>query len=127
MNLLILHCSFINHHFHHSTITIKQNIIRNKIVTELHMYFEVIFCEKIVVRMENVKFRRFFRGKKTNAAVNSAVEISRLKSRGKIPNSADRLENPRSAENCGPYIYPYTPTLYVRTYVCIYVCMYICM
>src|SRR6218665_479434 len=33
--LRILHYSFINHHFHHSTITIKQKIIINKLVTEL--------------------------------------------------------------------------------------------
>ena len=35
MNLWILHYSFINHHFHHSTITIKQKITINKLVTEL--------------------------------------------------------------------------------------------
>ena len=33
MNLWILHYSFINHRFHHSTITIKQKIIINKLVT----------------------------------------------------------------------------------------------
>ena len=35
MNLWILHYSFINHQFHHSTITIKEKIIINKLVTEL--------------------------------------------------------------------------------------------
>ena len=35
MNLWILHNSFINHQFYHSTITIKQKIIINKLVTEL--------------------------------------------------------------------------------------------
>src|SRR6218665_1973404 len=85
MNLRILHYSFINHHFHHSTITIKQKIIINKLVTD--RYFEVIFCEKIVVRMKNVKFRGFT-AKKTNSAA-----IPRLKFRGENPNSAVRLEN----------------------------------
>ena len=35
MNLWILRYSFINHNFHHSTITIKQKIIINQLVTEL--------------------------------------------------------------------------------------------
>ena len=58
--------SFINHHFHHSTITIKQKIIINKLVTELLWGH---FLLKIVVQMKNVKFRGIprkkdeFRGK----------------------------------------------------------------
>src|SRR6218665_1077511 len=50
--------------------------------------FEVIFCEKIVVRMKNVKFH----GKKTNSAVNFAAQIPREKPkfRGSARNSAAR-------------------------------------
>src|SRR6218665_2389213 len=57
--------------------------------------------------MKNVKFRGMPR-KKKNSAMNSAAQIPRLKFRGsnsaeKNPNSADRLEIPGPAENCGPY------------------------
>ena len=76
MNLRILHCSLINHQ---SAISI-----------------EVIFW---VVRMKNVKDRG-----EDETAVKGEIrgKIRLLGSARKNPNSAARLENPRSAENCGP-------------------------
>src|SRR6218665_31087 len=105
MNLLILHYSFINHQFHHSTITIKQKIIINKLVREL---LEVIFCEKIVVQMKNVKIPR-----------------KKDKFRGKKPNSAGKKTKYRGfsryAENCRPYIFIY---IYISTYMYIHIHTY---
>jgi len=57
----ILHYSFINHQFYHSTITIKQKIIINKLVTELLWGH---FLWKNCCSNKNVKFR----SKKTNSA-----------------------------------------------------------
>ena len=73
MNLWILHYSFINHHFHHSTITIKQKIIINKLVTEL--------------LWGHFLWKNSCSNEKTS---NSAAKrrIPRLKFRGKNPNSA---------------------------------------
>src|SRR6218665_1471532 len=63
MNLRILHYSFINHQFHHSTITIKQkNHHKQTCNIATLRSFSV---KKIVVRMKNVKFRgkkKKFRG-----------------------------------------------------------------
>src|SRR6218665_1582772 len=81
----------------------------------LQSYFEVIFCEKIVVRMKNVKFR----GEKTNSVAQF---------RGKIPNSAARLEIPRAAaklwalqiSNPLRCIYIYN-IIYIYIYIYIYI------
>ena len=117
MNLWILHYSFINHHFHHSTITIKQKIIINKLVTELHVLWGH-FLWKIAVRMKNVKFRCIPRKKDEFRGKNP-----RIKFRGKKPNSAARLEIPRLRGNCGSShlpkkfeIFPFHPNKILTTF-----------
>jgi len=96
MNLWILHYSFINHHFNHSTITIKEKIIINKFVTEL--------------LWGHFLWQNSCSNEKRQIPRNCAVKIRiprwnpRLKYREKNPNSAYRLEIPRPAENCGPFI-----------------------
>jgi len=89
MNLWTLHYSFINHHFHHSTITIKQKIIINKLVTELLLGH---FLWKNSCSNEKRQIPRTSAGKKTNSAVNSAAQIPRKKPkfRGLARNSAAR-------------------------------------
>src|SRR6218665_1093306 len=92
--------------------------------------FEVIFCEKIVVRMKNVKFR----GKKTNTAENSAAQIPREKpkfrrnfgGRGKLSALHIHILTP---------IYIYIKCVYIMCiynvyklyiYVCVCLYVYIC-
>src|SRR6218665_2066516 len=78
----------------------------------LQSYFEVIFCEKIVVRMKNVKFR----GEKTNSVAQF---------RG--PNSAVKTQIPRRGAKFGgarKTVGPtdkYPPPLYIYIYIYIYI------
>ena len=80
MNLWILHYSFINHQFHHSTITIKQKIIINKLVTELlwghFLWKNICLNEKRQIPRKNtnsaVKFRSSNSAAKTQIPRHSA-------------------------------------------------------
>src|SRR6218665_2017817 len=80
-SLFIHESSFSSFNHHHQTkYHHKQNCNRAS-------YFEVIFCEKIVVRMKNVKFRRIPRGKDEFRGSNSAekTQIPRLGSKFRGP------------------------------------------
>src|SRR6218665_94428 len=56
MNLRILHYSFINHQFHHSTITIKQKNHHKQTCNRATL--RSFSVKKIVVRMKNYKPRK---------------------------------------------------------------------
>ena len=104
MNLWILHYSFINHHFHCSTITIKQKIIINKLVTELLWGH---FLWKNSCSNEKRQITRHSAAKRRIPRPNSMAQFH-----GKNPNSAAWLEIPRAAENCGPYWYDIQPLVF---------------
>src|SRR6218665_1382989 len=98
MNLCILHCSFINHHFHHSTITIKQKIIINKLVTELLLRKNSCSNEKRQIP-RNSAVKEEFRGKP--AAQNSAVTQNSAGTQ--IPRLGSKFRGPR--KTVGPSNY----------------------
>ena len=94
MNLWILHYSFINHQFHHSTITIKQKIIINKLVGLTELLWGHFLWKN---SCSNEKRQNSAGKKRLIPRWNFAAQF-----RWKHKNSAARHEIPRSRNTVGP-------------------------